>query len=270
MIKINKLIGDILLRILPNNRMVYNFSKILINRYNNNKNSIPQKNGEFNILKNFLLSNIKDKTFFDIGCNFGEFTKYLLNNNYKDKIYLFDVIEDLDKGIIKNDKVKFFKILFWNKCEKLKFNVDKKVSNSGHNSAFDMNEIGYSTQSNKVEINSSTLDNFIQENNIKKVDYLKIDTEGSEYRILKGASSNLKKNFFKFIHLEFGHAAMADRVYIKDIYDLLRPHGMNMYVIMPNCLKKLDYTPFLENEYDYINLFFCSEKNLKLLNIVAE
>ena len=50
MIKINKLIGDILLRILPNNRMVYNFSKILINRYNNNKNSIPQKNGEFNIL----------------------------------------------------------------------------------------------------------------------------------------------------------------------------------------------------------------------------
>jgi len=256
--------------ILPNNKKIYNFSKILVNRYNNNRNSNPHKNGEFNILKKFLLSNIDNKIFFDIGCNVGEFTKYLLDNNYNDKIYLFDGIDYLDKSIIKNDKVKFFKILFSDKQEKLKFNVSKNEKNSGHNSIFDMNKIGYIALNDKLEVNSSTVDDFIEQNNIKKVDYLKIDTEGAEYRILKGAYKNLKKNFFKFIHLEYGHAAMADRFYIKDIYDLLCPLGMNMYVIIPNGLRKLDYSPYLENEYDFINLFFCSEKNLRLLDINIE
>ena len=133
-----------------------------------------------------------------------------------------------------------------------------------------MNKIGYTPHNDKLEVDSSTLDYFIQQNNLKKVDYLKIDTEGSEYRILQGASNNLKKNFFKFIHLEYGHAAMADRVNIKDIYDLLCPLGMNMYAIIPNGLRKLDYSPHLEKEYDYINLFFCSEKNLRLLDINLE
>jgi len=267
---INRLLGNILLYILPNKKKVYNFSKILVNRYNNNRNWKPHKNGEFNILKKFLLSNIDDKIFFDIGCNVGEFTKYLLDNNYNDKIYLFDAINSLDKSIVENDKVKFSKILFWDKHERLKFNVNKNEKNSGHNSIFDMNKIGYTAHNDKLEVNSSTLDYFIQENNIKKVDYLKIDTEGSEYRILKGASNNLKKKIFKFIHLEYGHAAMADRVYIKDIYDLLCPLGMNMYAITPNGLRKLDYSPYLENEYDFINLFFCSEKNLRLLDINPE
>mgnify|MGYP001225094643 FL=1 len=267
---INKTLGNILLRILPNKKKTYNFSKILLNRYNNNKNWLPHKNGEFNILKKFLLSNISDKIFFDIGCNIGDFSKYLLKNNYKDKIYLFDVINSLDKNIVENDKVKFTETLFWNKHEKIKFNINKNEKNSGTNSPFDMNKIGYATENNQIEINSSTLDYFIQENKIKKIDYLKIDTEGSEYRVLKGASDNLKKDFFKFIHLEYGHAAMADRVYIKDIYDLLAPLGMHMYVIIPEGLRKLDYSPYLENEYDYINLFFCSDKNLKLLDVKPE
>ena len=42
---INKTLGNILLRILPNKNKTYNFSKILLNRYNNNKNWLPHKNG---------------------------------------------------------------------------------------------------------------------------------------------------------------------------------------------------------------------------------
>ena len=73
---INKTLGNILLRIFPNKKKTYNFSKILLNRYNNNKNWLPHKNGEFNILKKFLLSNISDKIFFDIGCIIVDFSKY--------------------------------------------------------------------------------------------------------------------------------------------------------------------------------------------------
>ena len=41
--------------------------------------------------------------------------------------------------------------------------------------------------SNKIEIESSTLDDFVKKNEIKKIDILKIDAEGAELLILKGA-----------------------------------------------------------------------------------
>ena len=41
--------------------------------------------------------------------------------------------------------------------------------------------------SNKIEIESNTLDDFVISNEIKKIDILKIDAEGAELLILKGA-----------------------------------------------------------------------------------
>jgi len=47
---------------------------------------------------------------------------------------------------------------------------------------------------NKVKINVKTLDTLLRELNIKRVDFLKIDTEGAELEILKGAKETLSKN----------------------------------------------------------------------------
>ena len=38
----------------------------------------------------------------------------------------------------------------------------------------------------KKVMETTTLDDFIKENNIDKIDYLKIDVEGAEYRVLEG------------------------------------------------------------------------------------
>ena len=59
----NKVIGKILFKIIPNNKSVHNFCKLLINRYNNNKNFYPSKNGEFNLINSFVKSEINQKIF---------------------------------------------------------------------------------------------------------------------------------------------------------------------------------------------------------------
>ncbi len=46
---------------------------------------------------------------------------------------------------------------------------------------------------NFEEVPMTTLDKFIQESNIKKVDFIKIDAEGYEQQILKGAGEVIKK-----------------------------------------------------------------------------
>lgn len=38
-----------------------------------------------------------------------------------------------------------------------------------------------------------TLDNFVDQNNIERVDFIKIDTEGAERQIIKGAKETIKK-----------------------------------------------------------------------------
>ena len=43
-----------------------------------------------------------------------------------------------------------------------------------------------------IEVETSTIDNICIRNNINKIDVLKIDTEGSELNVLRGATKMLK------------------------------------------------------------------------------
>ena len=263
---INKLFGTILFYLIPNNKSAYNFSKLLINRYNNNRNFNPKTNGEFNLLLTFIKSKIDDKIFFDIGCNIGEFGEFLIKNKYDGKMFLFDPLDSIRNNDVKKYGI-FTKKLFWDKEEKLNFFIDQNNMASGTNSIFDMNKIGYLPKSKSIILMTSTVDNYVYKNNIKKVDYVKIDAEGAEYRILLGMKKTLTNKMIKYIHLEFGHAAMADKRYIKDYYDYLVQFGYDMYIIKPKGIQRIEYTPYLENEYDYINLFFSLSENIHKINI---
>jgi len=263
---INKLFGTILFYLIPNNKSAYNFSKLLINRYNNNRNFNPKTNGEFNLLLTFIKSKIDDKIFFDIGCNIGEFGEFLIKNKYDGKMFLFDPLDSIRNNDVKKYGI-FTKKLFWDKEEKLNFFIDPNNMASGTNSIFDMNKIGYLPKSKSIILMTSTVDNYVYKNNIKKVDYVKIDAEGAEYRILLGMKKTLTNKMIKYIHLEFGHAAMADKRYIKDYYDYLVQFGYDMYIIKPKGIQRIEYTPNLENEYDYINLFFSLSENIHKINI---
>lgn len=43
------------------------------------------------------------------------------------------------------------------------------------------------------KVNCKTLDNYCIENNIEKIDYIKIDVEGGEMKVFKGCENMLKK-----------------------------------------------------------------------------
>ena len=44
-----------------------------------------------------------------------------------------------------------------------------------------------------VKMNATTIDEFVESNNIKRIDYLKMDVEGAEKHILEGAVNTIKK-----------------------------------------------------------------------------
>ena len=55
---------------------------------------------------------------------------------------------------------------------------------------------------NKFESQINTLDRYLEEKDIIKIDILKIDTQGYEEKVIDGSNTSLKKGIIKFIELE--------------------------------------------------------------------
>jgi len=71
-------------------------------------------------------------------------------------------------------------------------------------SSFYIREDFKSEPLNLKEVECKKLDTLIEEIKLEKIDYLKIDTEGAEYKILLGAKKLLDQKKITFIQFEYG------------------------------------------------------------------
>ena len=79
----------------------------------------------------------------------------------------------------------------------------------------------------KIPIQISTIDLFIEKHHIKNIDLLKIDTEGFEFNILKGALKYIQR--INLIYFEHHYDDMIIKNYkFGDIHDLLKDKGFKM------------------------------------------
>lgn len=79
-----------------------------------------------------------------------------------------------------------------------------------------------------------TIDNYCSDNEIDRINLLKIDVEGHELDVLAGASGMLQKKAIDIITFEFGGCNIDTRSYFQDYYYLLRDVGMNILRITPS------------------------------------
>ncbi|WP_414585492.1 FkbM family methyltransferase [Scytonema sp. PCC 10023] len=67
------------------------------------------------------------------------------------------------------------------------------------------------------------LDDFCLENGIQHIHYLKLDVEGHELSVIKGAKNMLSAGRIDLIQFEFGGCNIDSRTYFRDFFDLLNP-----------------------------------------------
>lgn len=73
----------------------------------------------------------------------------------------------------------------------------------------------------EFEVPVSTVDEYCRQNNVEQIDLLKIDTEGYDYHVLKGASEMITSNCVKIITFELIPACIETHVFFKDIFSIL-------------------------------------------------
>jgi len=72
-----------------------------------------------------------------------------------------------------------------------------------------------------IEFKMDTIDNFCKTNNISNIDFLKIDVEGHELSVLKGAKNMLSNKRINVIQFELNSHNVYSRVFLKDFYLIL-------------------------------------------------
>ena len=85
------------------------------------------------------------------------------------------------------------------------------------------------------------LSEFIEQKDIKKIDILKIDTEGYELEVIKGLGKDIQ--LIKFIYFEHHYDNMIKKNYkFSEIHDLLLTHGFHgLFKIKMPLRKSFDY-----------------------------
>jgi len=182
------------------------------------------------LLKQYGLKN--GGVFFDVGANVGNYAKELLAAYPVAKGYLFEphpvTFEKLNNDCSLGS-FKKFNIALGDTNDRLKFyDRSDSVEGSTHASIYREVIAGIHSQSPiEIEVEVKTLDSFCSENNITKIDFLKIDTEGHELAVLKGARNLITNSNIKIIQFEFNEMNVISRTYMRDFLNELSSYQLN-------------------------------------------
>lgn len=79
-----------------------------------------------------------------------------------------------------------------------------------------------------------TGDDYCRERGIDHIDFLKVDVEGLESKVLRGFDSMLARGQIDVIQFEYGHLNASVRFLLGDFYDLFERHGYLVGKIFPD------------------------------------
>jgi len=174
---------------------------------------IRKRNRNFNqiILTAYSLLNYSPKIIFDVGAHNGSSIDRFSKLFGKPQIFAFEPNNDL--YIRMKDKFQDKNIHISNKVlgkqnGTVEFNIHN--SSTGSSSLLDFNpDLSFasrrkltSTNVDKVKVEMTTLDDEVNRRELEKIDYLKIDTQGTELDVLRGAEESLKLQKIDFIEFE--------------------------------------------------------------------
>ncbi len=137
----------------------------------------------------------------DAGCNIGVFSIFANHNFPNSNIYAFEP-NNVNFGIFKKtidinhlaDRIHVFNQALGDiKCNKqLKLSKDPLASGSAIEDSQIIQNKDYFTSS-FINVDVVAIDDFVKGNNISKIDFIKIDSEGYEKNILLGARNTIQR-----------------------------------------------------------------------------
>lgn len=198
-----------------------------------------QSSGELKAFDNYIenIKEYKEIIVFDVGANVGKFVSHALS--FEPSSRAFSELSKINDNRHKSTNMGLSSLS----------GIDTLYTNRFGAEISSLNRVEYqgSKSMNKEEkVQLMTLDEFVYSERIDKIDYLKLDVEGHEYEVLKGAKDALNARMIKAIQFEMGPPNIYSKVFFKDFYDLLSPNFEVYRISKSKLYPIIEYSPKLE------------------------
>ncbi|MEL7038529.1 MAG: FkbM family methyltransferase [Cyanobacteria bacterium J06592_8] len=167
------------------------------------------------------------KTIFDIGANIGQ-TSLFLNKHFNNaEIFAFEPASQTFKSLCENsqhaERIKPFNLAVGSQEDELLISIRE---NSELNTLVRESSKNTALEKTVETVKVTTVDTFCQQQKIEKIDLLKMDVQGFELEVLKGAESYLKNNLVSFIYSEVSfEKANKECQEFGELHDFLRKNN---------------------------------------------
>jgi FkbM family methyltransferase len=84
-----------------------------------------------------------------------------------------------------------------------------------------------------LQVETTTVDEYCERAGVQHIDFLKIDAEGHDYFVIAGATEKCRRREIALIQFEYNHRWINARRYLRDVFDLLLPHGYVLAKVTP-------------------------------------
>jgi FkbM family methyltransferase len=206
-----------------------------------------ETSGERWVLSNVVreaLRGVAAPLVFDVGANVGDYSLMVRGEIPSANVYAFEpsrpIYEQLSRGVAEageGERVKTFDFGFSDSektVEMYSYTVEGQEV-----SLISSIDRRLPTQTVQVEVSAServsvsTLDGFCEREGIARVDFLKLDVEGHELAVLRGARRMLESGAVSMIQFEFGPANIYSRTYFYDFWSLLS-NDYDLFRVVPD------------------------------------
>lgn len=237
---------------------------------NGYENGDPHTNGEYSTMRKLGLH---VDLFIDIGANIGDYTKEILKYHKNSSLLLFEANPNLINHLQEINEVSIdniFNIALGDDSTDIELNLNQLDHTSS--SVYDRTHMmpNFIKHTKKVKVKMEILDFWFDKINTisQKGLYIKIDTEGAEFSIMKGSKNifNLKKPIF--VQFEYGHGWKEANSELKDAIHFLNKNNFNIYRITPYGLELIKFHTIDMDNYMYCN--YIAVKNINMDNIFQD
>jgi FkbM family methyltransferase len=155
-----------------------------------------------------LLSSKGVGTVFDIGGNYGAWTDLILSTLNPREVIVFEPFPDHFRNLLakyeSEPQVKVYDMAVGSVTGEVDFHINSDPRFNHSLLTLDPKADDWVTvdHTHKVSVSGVTVDSFCEGHNINEIDVLKVDTEGADFLVLKGAQNMLEKGGIALVYLE--------------------------------------------------------------------
>ena len=215
----------------------------------------PQTDGEYQ-LQSWLVQECKAKqtgslSVFDVGANLGWWSENLVdlvspNSSLRLELLGFEPAPDQRKELearfdrIAKDNIKLdiSSVALSDYEGEAKFHITGPKTGTSH--LFANNHAAENVAGKVISVDVTTVDLFMEKNGVEKIDFMKIDTEGNDFRVIKGAEKALQRQAIGLIQFEYSGEWIDHGHSIKAVMEFAAAHKYRFGRLTQNFVEQYD------------------------------